>query len=61
MLDARARVLAACKRNGVKFLSGVYTRDVLDRIEEGVAVCNSRDGRAAADLARPKLGRTMPV
>jgi 4-hydroxy-2-oxoheptanedioate aldolase len=61
MQDARARVLAACQRNGVKFLSGVYTRDVVDRIKEGVAVCNSRDGQPAADVGRKAVGRTMPV
>lgn len=61
MLDARGRVLAACKRNGVKFLSGVYTRDVVERIQEGVAVCNSRDGRPAADVGRKAVNRTMPV
>jgi 4-hydroxy-2-oxoheptanedioate aldolase len=61
MLDARSRVLAACRANGVSFLSGVYTRDVVERIKEGVVVCNSRDGAAAAEVGRAFAGRTMPV
>lgn len=61
MQAARARILAACKHNGVAFLSGVYTRDVIERVEEGVRVCHSRDGREAADLARTHFGRTMPA
>ena len=61
MLDARSRVLAACKANRVSFLSGVYTRDVVERIQEGVVVCNSRDGAPAAEVGRKFVGRTMPV
>jgi 4-hydroxy-2-oxoheptanedioate aldolase len=61
MLDARSRVLAACKANKVSFLNGVYTRDVVERIQEGVVVCNSRDGEPAAVVGRKFVGRTMPV
>jgi 4-hydroxy-2-oxoheptanedioate aldolase len=60
MVEARARVLAACKANGVGFLSGVYTRDVVERIKEGVTVPASRDGLPAAEVGRAFTGRTMP-
>lgn len=60
MQDARARVLAACKRNNVAFLSGVYTRDVEERIAEGVKVCSMRDGEPAAERGRRFTKRTMP-
>ena len=60
MQDARARVLAACKRNNVAFLSGVYERDVEERIKEGVMICSMRDGQPAAERGRKFTGRTMP-
>ena len=56
----RARVLAACKRNGVAFLSGVYAREVEARIEEGVRVISNRDGAVTAERGRKFTGRTMP-
>lgn len=59
MLDARARVLAACRANGIHFLSGVYAHDVAERIAEGVMICSSRDGLAAAEIGRRATGRTM--
>ncbi len=49
-----------CKANGVGFLSGVYTRDVVERIKEGVTVPASRDGLPAAEVGRAFTGRTMP-
>ena len=60
MQAARDRVLAACKANKVAFLSGVYTRDVEERIKEGVMVCSMRDGEPAADKGRRFTKRTMP-
>jgi len=51
MQDARARVLAACKRNNVAFLSGVYAREVEERIKEGVMICSNRDGVVTAERA----------
>ncbi len=61
MADARARVLAACKANGVAFLNGVYTRDVKERIDEGVMICSNRNGKPTADIGRAYTKRTMPV
>jgi 4-hydroxy-2-oxoheptanedioate aldolase len=60
MQDARARVLAACKRNQVAFLSGVYAREVEERIKEGVMICSNRDGAVAAERGRKFTNRTMP-
>src|SRR5436190_9651049 len=60
MQDARARVLAACKRNDVAFLSGVYAREVEERIEEGVRVISNRDGAVTAERGRKFTNRTMP-
>jgi 4-hydroxy-2-oxoheptanedioate aldolase len=60
MQDARARVLAACKRNNVAFLSGVYAREVEERIKEGVMICSNRDGAVTAERGRKFTNRTMP-
>jgi 4-hydroxy-2-oxoheptanedioate aldolase len=60
MIDARARVLAACKRNNVAFLSGVYAKDVEERIQEGVMICSNRDGAVTAEKGRRFTKRTMP-
>ena len=61
MEAARARVLAACKENGIKFLNGVYDHDVKMRIDEGVRFCAGRDGESAARIGREYTKRTMPV
>jgi 4-hydroxy-2-oxoheptanedioate aldolase len=61
MESARSRVLAACKANGIKFLSSVYDHNVAMRIDEGVSVCAGHDGERAAKLGREYTRRTMPV
>ncbi len=38
MLEARGKVLAACKKNGLAFLNTVRENDVTDMIDEGVMV-----------------------
>jgi 4-hydroxy-2-oxoheptanedioate aldolase len=61
MQDARARVLAACKRNNVAFLSTTRPDDVVERIKEGVRVGAAAVGaREAAEIGRKFAGRTMP-
>jgi 4-hydroxy-2-oxoheptanedioate aldolase len=61
MQDARARVLAACKRNGIAFLNTTRPEDVVARIEEGVRVGAAAMGaREAAEIGRKHTGRTMP-
>jgi 4-hydroxy-2-oxoheptanedioate aldolase len=61
MENARTRVLAACKANGIKFLSSVYDHNVAMRIDEGVHICAGRDGESAAKIGREYTRRTMPV
>jgi 4-hydroxy-2-oxoheptanedioate aldolase len=61
MEAARSRVLAACKANGIKFLSSVYEHNVAMRIDEGVSICAGREGERAAIAGRAHTKRTMPV
>jgi 4-hydroxy-2-oxoheptanedioate aldolase len=61
MEKARSRVLAACKANGIKFLSSVGDHNVMMRIDEGVSICTGRDGESAAKTGRAYTRRTMPV
>jgi 4-hydroxy-2-oxoheptanedioate aldolase len=62
MQDARARVLAACKANDVKFLNAVRPQEVVENIDEGVMVCAAgRGGDEAARIGRAHTKRTMPV
>jgi 4-hydroxy-2-oxoheptanedioate aldolase len=58
MQAARARVLAACKANGVAFLNQVRPPDVVEMIAEGVRVGAGR--QEAAEIGRKHTGRTMP-
>ena len=61
MIEARQRVLDACRANGIGFLSGVYTNNVVERIEEGVRIgASGRGGREAAEKGRRFTKRTMP-
>ncbi len=58
--DARARVLAACKANGIAFLNTVYEHDVIARLAEGVMIGSGLQGELAAEIGRKQRGRTMP-
>jgi 4-hydroxy-2-oxoheptanedioate aldolase len=60
MRAARARVLAACKANGIAFLNTVTPEDIHERIAEGVLVGAGPRGREAAEIGRRHTGRTMP-
>ncbi|HET8630463.1 MAG TPA: aldolase/citrate lyase family protein [Thermomicrobiales bacterium] len=60
MQAARARVLAACKANGIAFLNTVTPEDIHERIAEGVLVGAGPHGREAAEVGRRHTGRTMP-
>jgi 4-hydroxy-2-oxoheptanedioate aldolase len=61
MADARARVLAACKRNKVAFLNTTNPDDVVERIKEGVMMgASAVDGQKAAEIGRRFTKRTMP-
>jgi len=48
MVATRARVFAAAKSLGVKFLEGCNEANVIGKIEEGVMICSGGEGPAAA-------------
>jgi 4-hydroxy-2-oxoheptanedioate aldolase len=56
MIDARARVKAACDQNKVAFLNAARPENVVEMIEEGVKVLAAR--REAAEIGRKHTGRT---
>lgn len=63
LLEARERVFAACKANGIAFLEGAGPDEVAASIDEGVRVFSaaSAHGEAAAAAGRAHSNRTMPV
>jgi len=56
MIDARARVKAACDQNGVAFLNAARPENVVQMIDEGVKVLAAR--QEAAQIGRRHTGRT---
>jgi len=58
MLKARARVLAACKANGLAFLNTTRPDDVAEMIKEGVRIGSG--GPEAAEKGRRYTKRQMP-
>jgi 4-hydroxy-2-oxoheptanedioate aldolase len=60
MAEARERIFAACRKNGIAFLEGSSPENVATIIDEGVRViAGSREETAKAGRAHSK--RTMPV
>ncbi len=60
MAEARTRIMAACRANGVAFLEGCTPETVAARIDEGVRVIAG--GREdTARIGRAHQGRVMPV
>lgn len=59
MLAVRARVLAATKANGLRFLNACSERDVIDQLKDGVMICTGGDS-PAADKGRAYTKRTDP-
>ena len=59
MVAVRARVLAATKANGLRFLNACGERDVIDQIKDGVMICTGGDS-PAADKGRAYTKRTDP-
>jgi 4-hydroxy-2-oxoheptanedioate aldolase len=59
MREARARVLAACKKNKLAFLNTVRLTDVEEMIREGVMI-GSGGGAETADKGRKFSKRQMP-
>ena len=58
MQAARARVLAACKKNHIAFLNSLASADVVDMIKEGVMVGPA--SQATAEIGRKFTNRQMP-
>ena len=62
MVDARSRVLAACKANKLAFLNAAGPKDILEQIGDGATVIASgRGGQEVAEIGRKHTKRTMPV
>lgn len=59
MKEARDRVFAACKENGVAFLDGFQKDNFEQQYAEGVRVSGFNE--EVADQVRALAGRTMPV
>jgi 4-hydroxy-2-oxoheptanedioate aldolase len=59
MREARGKVLAACKKNGLAFLNTVRENDVTAMIDEGVGV-GAGANAATADKGRKHTKREMP-
>jgi len=60
MMQARARIMAACRRNGIAFLEGCTPETVAARIEEGVRVV-AGGLEETARVGRAHQGRVMAV
>jgi 4-hydroxy-2-oxoheptanedioate aldolase len=60
MIEAREKIFAACRRNGVAFLEGATPQNIGGKIDEGVRViAGHREDTARAGRAHSK--RTMPA
>jgi len=59
MVAARARVLAATKAAGIKFLNACPEDDVLNQLKEGTMICTGGD-TPAADAGRAYTKRQQP-
>lgn len=60
LLEARARVFAACRKNGIAYLEGCTPDNIAARLDEGVRVIAGQDPQTAA-AGRAHQRRTMPV
>jgi 4-hydroxy-2-oxoheptanedioate aldolase len=60
MEEARRRVFAACKRNGVAFLEVGSPATITSQLDEGVRVVAGHDEETAR-IGRAHQKRTMPV
>jgi 2-keto-3-deoxy-L-rhamnonate aldolase RhmA len=58
--EARDRVFAACRRNGIAFLEGCTPANIVARLDEGVRVIAGHDKETAA-MGRAHQKRTMKV
>jgi 4-hydroxy-2-oxoheptanedioate aldolase len=60
MAEARTRVFAACKKNGIAFLESCSPANIVARLDEGVRVIAGQRQDTAV-LGRAHQKRTMPV
>jgi 2-keto-3-deoxy-L-rhamnonate aldolase RhmA len=60
MAEARAKVFAACKRNGIAFLEGCTPANIKARLDEGVRVIAGHNAETA-EIGRAHQKRAMPV
>jgi 4-hydroxy-2-oxoheptanedioate aldolase len=60
MLEARAKVLAACKTHNVAFLEQVTPENVIDQIKAGVMVGAGHAAEQAAAIGRQHTNRPQP-
>ncbi len=58
--EARARVFAACKKNGIAYLESCTPANIVSRLDEGVRVIAGQR-QDTATLGRAHQKRTMPV
>jgi 4-hydroxy-2-oxoheptanedioate aldolase len=58
--EARDRVFAACRKNGLAFLEGCSPENIVPRLDEGVRVIAGQR-QDTATLGRAHQKRTMPV
>ncbi|HEV2124865.1 MAG TPA: aldolase/citrate lyase family protein [Chloroflexota bacterium] len=58
MVDARSRVMAACRANGLFFLNMARAHDVVEMLGEGVMVVAAN--QEAAEVGRKHTGRNVP-
>ena len=59
MLAARTWVLAACRAAGIAFLDQVTSKNVIERITEGVRIGAGEQAREAAEIGRRHTKRAM--
>src|SRR5215813_6680967 len=60
MAEARARVLGACRRNGIPFLEGCSPDNIVARLDEGVRVIAGHNPETAR-IGRAHQKRSMPA
>jgi hypothetical protein len=58
MVQARAKVLAACKAHKVFFLNSMNPKDIIDQLKDGVMLGPASP--EAAEIGRKYTKRTMP-
>jgi hypothetical protein len=60
MQEARDKVFAACRRNGLAFLEGCNKANIIERLDEGVRVISGHDPEMAR-IGRAHQKRAMPA